>query len=404
MRHLITENLGYILNKAPVAKVLGLSVILWGISAACMAAAKDYSDLLATRIFLGIFEAAIAPCLTLISSQWYTKSEQAPRFSFWYCGLGFGQIVGGAVSYGFQHVTHGSLAPWRIMFIFLGALTVIVGINVLIWLPDTPMTARFLTDMEKTAILYHVSENQTGIQNTRFKISHLLEALLDVQLWLLMLITILSCIPSGVVTTFSATLIRNIGFAPDTAALLNMPSGVVSIISTLTVGFGVRYLKSGHRWLWIVLACIPSIIGGGLMSFLPSGPRNANKAGLLAGIYMVNSIVAPLPIIFQWAASNIAGYTKRVFCISIIAGSFSIGNIVGPQTFQNKDAPQFIPAKITVMATQAACMAVTFVLFLYYYWTNSRRDKNASVMSNMETDGLWENLTDKENPSFRYVY
>lgn len=76
-----------------------------------MAAAKDYSGLLATRIFLGIFEAAIAPCLTLISSQWYTKPEQAPRFSFWYCGLGFAQIVGGAVSYDFQHVTHSSLAP-----------------------------------------------------------------------------------------------------------------------------------------------------------------------------------------------------------------------------------------------------------------------------------------------------
>ncbi|KAK5169976.1 hypothetical protein LTR04_005366 [Oleoguttula sp. CCFEE 6159] len=47
----------------------------------------------AVRVFLGIFEAAIAPSLMLISSQWYTKSEQAPRFSIWYAGLGLGQIL-----------------------------------------------------------------------------------------------------------------------------------------------------------------------------------------------------------------------------------------------------------------------------------------------------------------------
>lgn len=47
------------------------------------------------RIFLGTFEAAIAPSLMLSSSRWYTKSDQAPRFSIWFAGLGLGQIIGG---------------------------------------------------------------------------------------------------------------------------------------------------------------------------------------------------------------------------------------------------------------------------------------------------------------------
>lgn len=63
----------------PAAKWLGLNVTLWGISTACGAAAHDYGSILASRIFLGIFEATIAPSLAIISSQWYTKSEQAPR-------------------------------------------------------------------------------------------------------------------------------------------------------------------------------------------------------------------------------------------------------------------------------------------------------------------------------------
>jgi MFS family permease len=172
---------------------LGGNVILWGIATACTGAATDYRRLLTARIFLGIFEAAIAPSLMLISSQWYTKSEQAPRFSLWYCGLGLGQILGGIVSYAFQKIHHPIFAGWKIMFIILGIVTVLIGITTIVFLPDTPMKARFLLDAEKAAILNHVSENQTGILNTHFTPSHLIEILLDPQLWLLTVLTILVC-------------------------------------------------------------------------------------------------------------------------------------------------------------------------------------------------------------------
>lgn len=406
----------------PAGKWLGVNVTLWGISTACTAAATNYATLLTARIFLGIFEAAIAPALMLISSQWYTKSEQAPRFSFWYCGLGIGQIVGGLVSWGFQQVDS-SFEGWRIMFVFLGCLTVVIGFATFFILPDAPMTARFLSDTEKAALLNHVSVNQTGVLNRHFKPSHLLEALLDVQLWFLTLITILISCSSGVITTYSATLVKNIGYKPDTAALLNMPSGIVSIFATLFVGIGIRHIGGGHRWAWLAACCIPGMLGGGLMSFLPSDAKNgnANKAGLVAGIYLVNFIVATLIIIYQWVAANVAGQTKRVFAMALISGAFSVGNIIGPQTFQAKDAPQFIPAKITVLATQGAGALMSVGLYIYYRWTNARRDKKAattttsgvtsSSSSDHEKQGgesaaqeQWDNLTDKENPAFRYVY
>lgn len=166
-------------------------MICWGVVTAITAATYNYHALLAARILLGIFEAAIAPCLMLISAMYYTKSEQAPRFSFWYCGLGLGQILGGIISYGFQKVRNPTFAGWRIMFITLGIVTVIVGIVTILFLPDTPMKARFLTEKEKVALLRHVSVNQTGISNTHFKFSHLREVLFDLQLWLMTILTIL---------------------------------------------------------------------------------------------------------------------------------------------------------------------------------------------------------------------
>lgn len=182
----------YFLQAVPAAKWLGLNVVLWGTATACGAAATNYRTLLVSRVFLGVFEATIAPSLMLISSQWYTKSEQAPRFSFWYTGLGIGQIVGGLVSYGFQHMgPDARLAGWRTMFVVLGVVTVVVGSCVVLFLPDTPMKARWLSDDEKVALLKHVSVNQTGIENRKFRGKEILEALMDPQLYLLLISVVL---------------------------------------------------------------------------------------------------------------------------------------------------------------------------------------------------------------------
>ncbi|KAJ2979906.1 hypothetical protein NQ176_g2964 [Zarea fungicola] len=199
----------YFLQAFPAAKWLGLNVTLWGIATACGAAAHNYQTLLVTRVFLGMFEATIGPSLMLISSHWYTKSEQAPRFSFWYLGLGLGQILGGAISYGFQHIgPSAALSGWRTMFVVLGCITVVTGLAVILLLPDTPMEAKWLSDVEKLALLKHVSVNKTGISAKKFRLKEIGEALLDPQLWLLLVSVVLLSVSSGVVTSYSATLIR----------------------------------------------------------------------------------------------------------------------------------------------------------------------------------------------------
>ncbi|KAK3182004.1 hypothetical protein K4F52_006743 [Lecanicillium sp. MT-2017a] len=390
----------YFLQVFPAAKWLGFNVTFWGVATACGAAAHNYQTLLVSRIFLGIFEATIGPSLMLISAQWYTKSEQAPRFSFWYLGLGLGQIIGGAVSYGFQHVSpSAALSGWRIMFITLGIITVVVGSCTFLFLPDTPMQAKWLSNVEKLALLKHVSVNQTGVQSRKFRGKEILEALFDPQIWLLLLSVILLSVSSGVITTYSATLIRNLKYTPKQAALMNMPSGVVSIFFTLMVGYGIR--RQSHRWAWIIACIIPAILGGALMSFLPT----TNRSGVLAGIYLVNAVVAPLAIFYNWTVVNVSGATKRAFACAVISGSFSIGNIIGPQTFQARDAPEYRPAKLAVMGTQAGCAFTTFCLFMYYVFMNRKRtDRSKETEQAYLSPEVWATMTDKENKNFVYTY
>ncbi|KAI9928449.1 hypothetical protein MW887_002494 [Aspergillus wentii] len=369
----------YFLQKAPPAKWLGLNILLWGTVVAASAATTSYTTLLTARIFLGFFEATLGPSLMLLSSQYYTRDEQSLRFTFWYLGLGLAQIIGGVISFGFQYVRHASMAGWRLMFLVLGVVTAAVGGLIVLFMPDTPMKASWLAEGEKVALLKHIWE-----------------AVLDVQIWLWLLIATLSTITSGVVATYSTTLIANFGFSPPHAALLNTPSGLVSMIFTLLVGTGIR--RTAHRWLYIIATSLPAITGGCLLAFL----SESNKPGMLIGVYLVNSAVAVYPIILQWAAANCAGATKRAFTGPLVAAGFSAGQIIGPQTFQARDAPGYRPAKVVVVGVNASVAVVAGVLVGYYVWENRRRDKVKDEVD--EVDARWAGLTDKENRAFRYVY
>ncbi|KAL9090681.1 MAG: hypothetical protein Q9165_005169 [Trypethelium subeluteriae] len=340
--------------------------------------------------------------LDKILLNYYTRSEQATRFGLWYMGIGGGQILGGLVSYLFQFISpHAPLSGWRVMFLVLGLISVALGAAMFFFVPDSPMRARFLSEEEKIALLEHVKRNQTGIENPHFHPKQILEALLGVQYWGTALIVILQTISSGVTSTYSASLIKGFGYSSKQAALLGMPSGAITIISCLFCGMtGSRF---GHRWLITVIVTVPSILGAALMSWLPK----SQKGGLLAGIYLVNFVVGSTPLMYQWLVGNTAGHTKRTFTAGSLNAAFAIGSIIGPQTFQARDAPGYQPAKITLVVSFSMSAVVATLLFLYYFMVNKRRAGEALLerdAADVDENKAYAGLTDKQNRSFRYTY
>ena len=68
-------------------------------------------------------------------------------------------IFGGFVAYGVSFA-HTKFANWRIFYVAIGALTMVVGVLVCMFLPDSPVKARRFTDAEKVAVLLRVKDNQ----------------------------------------------------------------------------------------------------------------------------------------------------------------------------------------------------------------------------------------------------
>jgi MFS family permease len=240
----------------------------------------------------------------------------------------------------------------------------------------------------------HQQLTPLGIENVQFKWHQVLECLKDPQTWMLSLITISSNVPNGAVSSYQATLIRSFGFAPKITALLQLPSGAVSVVSIIMATYLAG--RFNQRGLNVVTLLVPGAIGGALMAFLPSH----NKTGKLIGIYLTNCIGASLPLLYSWVSANIAGHTKKVTMNAILLMSFCLGNIIGPLTFRQSDGPEFVPAKITIIVTCAFAAAAAMGLRAYYTWENKRRERLGA--GERVADEEFLDLTDRENGRFRY--
>lgn len=140
------------------------------------------------------------------------------------------------------------------------------------------------------------------------------------------------------------------------------------------------------------------------MSFAP----NSKPIAIIIGTNLVHSIIPTLMLAYQWAMSNCVGQTKRVVSSVFVSGALAIGSIIGPQTFQDRDKPEYKPAKIAILATQGGGAFFAVLLFAYYYWANRRKDRVEAALGPDSATGEgrqeWGSKTDKENLSFRYVY
>lgn len=247
----------------------------------------------------------------------------------------------------------------------------------------------------------------SGTQNARLKKDQVLETLKDGRVWLVCLATMLSSIPNGGLSNFSSILLTTFGYTSQQALVLNTPQGVVGAICVL----GVGYLsdKWRDRSLVMLLAITPTILGAGLMIGLDPNGIPKNKAGLLAASFLTGTFGAAFGLLLAWNASNIAGHSKKVTANALTLVSFCVGNILGTQTFQNKEAPGYISGKISIIATLGALCFVIVGLRLSNDMLNKKNLKALAEMDEEEKTLMREKLafadhTDRKNVFFVYTH
>jgi MFS family permease len=116
----------YLIVRVPHRILMPTLVLGWGISAATMAACHNFSGLLATRFFLGLFEAGCLPLFSVITAQWYRRAEQPLRVALWYGTNGIGNLFSAALSVGLAHIHSDVLRSWQMYVSFFSCSEVYI--------------------------------------------------------------------------------------------------------------------------------------------------------------------------------------------------------------------------------------------------------------------------------------
>lgn len=116
------------LQRFPVGRWMSINIFVWGIALACHAACTDFAGLFVARFVLGICEGSITAGFMIVSSMFYTRSEQTSRIGYWFLMNGTAQIISGFISFGSLHITTPGFAPWQWLVIITGIITLITAV------------------------------------------------------------------------------------------------------------------------------------------------------------------------------------------------------------------------------------------------------------------------------------
>ncbi|KAL7667327.1 Major facilitator superfamily (MFS) profile domain-containing protein [[Candida] zeylanoides] len=385
----------YMLQRFPVAKTVGVFIVVWGMIL-CLHAVPQYAGFIALRTILGMLESSVTPAFTIITSQWYTRDEQFLRVAMWFACNGLGSILGSAIGYGLvTHITSYPIHAWKLVFVITGCMTIGLGFVVIAHVPDSPLKAWFLTPQERRLVVERIRGNQQGFGNKHFKKSQFIEAFTDYKTWLFVLFGLANNIPNGATTNFGAILmVGSFGYTPTKSMLMGMISGGIEIVGCIGLAYLTRFVHS--RMVIAICGTAVVVVADCMLGFCD------NKKAQLGGFLLTS--LAPIGFICMLSivASNVAGHTKKVTTNAIFLVSYCVGNLVGPQTFIDSQAPDYVGGKISIAVCGVCSFVILIAIFASYIRENKKRDLLDMSQFEKFDNSEFADLTDKENPKFRY--
>ncbi|GAB1203794.1 hypothetical protein APSETT445_002434 [Aspergillus pseudonomiae] len=154
-----------------------------------------------------LLEAGLYPGVAYYITLWYPRHRAQYRQALFFSAASIAGAFSGLLAYGIAKMDGvGGYAGWRWIFILEGLLTVLVACIAPFAIHDSPETAKFLTEEERTFVIHMLRTHNTGgtSEATEFRMKYVVDALLDWQIY----VSIIGIYPAfpGNITWLSANL------------------------------------------------------------------------------------------------------------------------------------------------------------------------------------------------------
>jgi hypothetical protein len=128
-----------------------------------------------------------------------------------------------------------------------------------------------------------------------------------------------------------------------------------------------------------------------------------NKAVPLWGLFLMGFFPAVYVMLLSLMTANTAGHTKKAMTAGLIWAASCASNGIAPLTVLTEEKTAHYPTCFRIILST---LSLTFILLIgfrfYLVWLNKKRDASGLPDGTHAAAMAFYDLTDGENPSFRY--
>ncbi|CAM5392174.1 MFS transporter [Streptomyces hirsutus] len=300
--------------------------ITWGAVTALMMFITNDVTFYIGRMALGAAEAGLYPAMMFMVTQWFAQKDRATAIGYVYLAATMGIFLGSPLGGGLMELDSlGGLQGWQWMFLVEGLITIVVGLVVLLVLPEQPADAKWLTPQQAAALTQQASVGSDAHGGHTLR-GNMGKAFGRPFILLIGLIYFFNQITINGVTFNVPSIIESLDVSG--AFLIGLLSGVTGIGGTIGVLLMPALFRRRPREAFTIGAlAVGCAVGAGLFLAVPSPVVRIVLIGVLAVL-----MIGTLPIFWAVAMARMSGVVAAAGLAFINTVGLT-GGFVGPYLF-----------------------------------------------------------------------
>ncbi|MCQ9616109.1 MFS transporter [Paenalcaligenes niemegkensis] len=319
--------IGYMLFEVPsnlVLQRMGAKVwiarimITWGLISACMMLVTTPTQFYVLRFLLGVAEAGFYPGVMLYITFWFPTFRRGKIMALFLLGIPLSSMIGGPLSGWILSAFDGvqSMSGWQWMFLLEAIPSVLLGLLILMYLPNGVQDAKWLDSGEKKVLLDTLQKDQSSQSHTSVR-----EAFASARVWLLGVVDIFLMMAVYGLNFWLPTLIRDSGVSSNTH--IGLLTGVSSILAVAALVLNGMSSDKHRERRWHI--ALPAFLAAGSIwasTFFSLDPVITVVLFSLANI----GLMATFPVFWCIPSTFLAGRAAAAG-IALIASLSTLGGI-----------------------------------------------------------------------------
>ncbi|KAI9845480.1 MAG: hypothetical protein M1837_004818 [Sclerophora amabilis] len=371
-------------------------MFFFGLSTLCQGFVQNYSGLLATRFFLGLFETGMFPGCFYLIGMWYKRSEAQRRYSFFFSSTTLAGAFGGLLASAIGNMDGlQGYSGWRWVFILEGLLTCVVAFAFFFLIPDFPEEAKWLTEEERVYVEARLRKDQgKSAVERKIGVKDVLNIFKDYKIFLGGFMYLGLIVPAYGYAYFSPTIIRSYGYDPIKTQLYSVPPWAAAFGFAMAVAYVSDKLK--HRFLFAIFPICIAIAGFAILLSVHDNIQVQYAALFLAAM----GCYSAMPVIVCWFNMNLGGHHRRSVGSAWQISFGNIGGIIATYSFLTKDQPFYKPG-YSISISFICLSALSCVLYFLAVWSQNRTRRK--MPRNVGLTEFEKSEMGDTSPDYRYL-